>query len=191
MGPSALPLATPKARKPRLAYSVILWVPDSVISLAFLAFLMTICSHQPPLFQRQDRRMLHSVSRATMVSANGHHLSIGRRSVTSCLQVCFQCRLTVHQNESRCLGTGSNLGGTLHNAHHLSTLDILDDSNGILVYRVEGNELGALIVIPQSVLVLVTLSQHLQATKLIKYQSSQARCTAHLMAFAERDKAVM
>lgn len=49
------------------------------------------------------------------------------------------------------------LGSTLHDAHHLARLGIPDDGNGVLVNRVEGDELGALIVVPESVLLLVTL----------------------------------
>lgn len=49
------------------------------------------------------------------------------------------------------------LGSTLHDAHRLARLGISDDSNGVFVNRVEGDELGALVVVPESVLVLVTL----------------------------------
>lgn len=49
------------------------------------------------------------------------------------------------------------LGSTLHDAHHLARPGISDDGNGVFVDRVEGDELGALIVVPESVLVLVTL----------------------------------
>lgn len=56
---------------------------------------------------------------------------------------------------------GRYLGSTLHDTHQVACLVFSDDSNGVLVNRVEGDELGALIVVPQSVLVLIALCQHL------------------------------
>lgn len=57
------------------------------------------------------------------------------------------------------------LRGTLHDAHHLSSLFVLDDGNGVLVNWVKRDELRALVVVPQSVLVLITILKHLQRSK--------------------------
>lgn len=89
------------------------------------------------------------------------------------------------------------LGSTLHDAHHLSCLEISDDSNGVLVDRVEGNELGALIVVPQGGPVLIALCQHLNTARNMvsaqrrinkqrkEGQQPQHNCTMHTRSHSE------
>ncbi len=61
-------------------------------------------------------------------------------------------------------GAPRYLGGALQDTHHLTSLQILNDGNGVLVHRVEGNELGTLVVVPQCVLLRVALLQNLQSS---------------------------
>lgn len=56
------------------------------------------------------------------------------------------------------------LGSSFHDAHHLATPLVSDDSNGVFVNRVERDEFGAFILIPESVLVLITLRKHLHGS---------------------------
>lgn len=71
-------------------------------------------------------------------------------------------RQTLLEGQASVMADGY-LGSTLHDTHQVACLVFSDDSNGVLVDRVEGDELGALIVVPQSVLVLIALCQHLSA----------------------------
>ena len=73
---------------------------------------------------------------------------------------------------ARKLTLKTDLRSSLHDPHHLATLLVLDDSNGVLVNWVEWDKLGALIVVPQGVLVLIAVLEHLPKTHIMPCEDS-------------------